>query len=211
MDRGMSVRAPLATILLLVAGVAGARDLPTDWRRAATPADRERLRHWRDAWLAALGKARSDGSTAQIAAQGPLLDLDHALAGATPPAGNYRCRTIRLGGAGAGFVPGTWTACDVASQGVTAAFSAVSGPQRTTGTIFEDTGARSVYLGALMFGDETRRMAYGRDARRNMVGVVERIGPARWRIVLPYPGFQSTLDVIELVPAPSEPEAAGAK
>jgi hypothetical protein len=34
-----------------------------------------------------------------------------------------------------------------------------------------------------------------------MIGAVERIGPARWRIALPRPRFESTLDLIELVPA----------
>lgn len=202
--------AQAAAALLLVAGPVMARDVPTDWRRAASPADRDRLRRWRDAWIEALGKAQRSGGGAQIAAQGALLDPDHALAGASPPPGAYRCRTIRLGGYGGGdgFAPGVWAPCLIAGEGTNRGFAALSGPQRTTGTIFEDTGARSVYLGALMLGDETRRMAYGRDARRNMVGVVERIGPARWRIVLPYPSFQSTLDVIELVPAPVEPEAA---
>jgi hypothetical protein len=34
-----------------------------------------------------------------------------------------------------------------------------------------------------------------------MAGLVERIGARRWRLVLPYPRFESTLDVIEIVPA----------
>jgi hypothetical protein len=39
-----------------------------------------------------------------------------------------------------------------------------------------------------------------------MVGVVERIGENRWRLVLPYPHFESTIDILELVPvAPSAP------
>jgi hypothetical protein len=32
-------------------------------------------------------------------------------------------------------------------------------------------------------------------------GVVERVGPARWRLVLPWPRWESNLDVMELVPA----------
>jgi hypothetical protein len=34
-----------------------------------------------------------------------------------------------------------------------------------------------------------------------MAGVVERIGERRWRLVLPYPNFESTIDVLELLPA----------
>jgi hypothetical protein len=33
-----------------------------------------------------------------------------------------------------------------------------------------------------------------------MAGVVERIGNQRWRLVLPYPHFESTIDIVELVP-----------
>jgi hypothetical protein len=43
-------------------------------------------------------------------------------------------------------------------------------------------------------------MDYGRDANRDMAGIVQRIGPRRWRLVLPYPHFESLLDVVELVP-----------
>ena len=204
----MSTRAAIVLILtgLSVEGAAIARDRPVDWRRAAIPADRTRLRRWREAWIDALAKARMGGAGAGIAAEGALLDPDAALTGATPPPGAYLCRTLRLGGENShGFTPGGSTACTVEPDDEDAVFSSVAGPQRTTGTIYEDTGARSVFLGALMLGDETRRMRYGRDKRRNMVGVVERIGSARWRIALPYPSFQSTLDVIELVPATAAP------
>ena len=34
-----------------------------------------------------------------------------------------------------------------------------------------------------------------------MAGVVERVGDNRWRLVLPYPRFESLLDVIELASA----------
>ena len=60
---------------------------------------------------------------------------------------------------------------------------------------------RMVFLGTLQLGDEQRALQYGRDRERDMAGVVERIGDNRWRLVLPYPAFESTLDVIELVPA----------
>jgi hypothetical protein len=35
-------------------------------------------------------------------------------------------------------------------------------------------------------------------------GVGERIGERRWRIVFPYPHFESLADVIELTPLPPE-------
>jgi hypothetical protein len=43
-------------------------------------------------------------------------------------------------------------------------------------------------------------LPYGRDAERDMVGILERVGTARWRIAFPYPRWESLIDVIELVP-----------
>ena len=53
----------------------------------------------------------------------------------------------------------------------------------------------------MLLGDETRAMRYGIDPGRDMAGAVERIGPRKWRLILPYPRFESTLDVVELIPA----------
>jgi hypothetical protein len=43
-------------------------------------------------------------------------------------------------------------------------------------------------------------MQYGRDQERDVAGFVERIGPNRWRMLLPRPHFESQIDVMELVP-----------
>jgi hypothetical protein len=51
-----------------------------------------------------------------------------------------------------------------------------------------------------MFADETRPLEYGLDATRDMVGAVQRIGDKRWRLILPYPRFESVMDVVELTP-----------
>ena len=39
-----------------------------------------------------------------------------------------------------------------------------------------------------------------RTEQRDVAGYVERIGPSRWRLVMPKPHFESQLDVMELVP-----------
>ena len=52
----------------------------------------------------------------------------------------------------------------------------------------------------MVLGDETRAYQYGRDPERDLAGWVERIGERRWRVIFPYPHYESTLDVIELVP-----------
>jgi hypothetical protein len=91
-------------------------------------------------------------------------------------------------------------ACRVAGAGTVQSFAKLTGSQRHVGTIFPDP-LRQVFLGTLVLGDEARAMQYGSDEERNVAGFVERIGPQRWRLVMPRPHFESQVDVMELVPA----------
>lgn len=176
----------------------------TDWRAVATAADRDRLRNWRTAWLDALGRARAGGAGRELAAQGSLFDPDRNLSDPLPPAGDYRCRVFKLGAKGVGmrdFVAYPAYACRVDDEGEVWSFHKIGGSQRPVGLIFPDGGSRAVFLGTLVIGDETRPIDYGRDSTRDMAGFVDRVDERRWRITLPRPAFESTLDVIELVPA----------
>lgn len=174
-----------------------------NWRRVATSADRARLREWRTAWVEALADARGtrDGAAA-IAADPALFDPDRALDSPLPPPGEYRCRTLKLGqhgGSGLGYVAYDWFRCRIGA-GTTPAFAKLDGSQRPSGMIYPDSEARGVMLGTLSLGDEGRGIAYGRDRSRDVAGLVERIGERRWRVVFPYPAFESELDLIELRP-----------
>jgi hypothetical protein len=178
-------------------------DLQADWRRVATPDDRVRLRNTRQAWLEALAKARAAGQGKAIAAQGVLFDPDRALAGAKPLAGDYRCRVFKLGGKRPGnrdYIAYPAFRCRIDPEGEMLSLYKIGGSQRPVGLIFDDGRSRQIFLGTLSLGDEQLPMDYGRDANRDMAGIVERIGPRRWRLVLPYPHFESLLDVVELVP-----------
>ena len=203
----MKVMAGVAAgTLLAMCGTAAGADspLPTDWRKVATSRDRDRLRTWRQAWMTALGQVRAAGDTAAIDAEGTLFDPDRVLTGATPPAGRYRCRVFKLGAKGAAgrdFSALPPVECRVGDESGIASLYKVGGSQRPVGLVFADTPSRDVFLGTMVFGDETRAIDYGRDAGRDMAGYVERIGARRWRLVLPYPRFESILDVVELVPA----------
>jgi hypothetical protein len=178
-------------------------DGPKDWRTVATPADRGRLRGWRGAWVDSLAEV----DPREIAKEPELFDPDRSLTNAVPPSGAYRCRTFTLGargGIGPTFAASAAFACriDGGDGGDVVSLVKLDGSQRPVGTIFTDTDTRAVFLGTMELGDEKRPMRYGRDANRDMAGLIERIGPRRWRVVLPYPRFESTLDVVELVPAP---------
>lgn len=174
----------------------------TRWRTIASAADRDRLRDWRKTWVAALPVARR-ADAAALGAQGGLFEPDTALANPVPPAGTYRCRVFRLGSVRAelpGFVALPATSCTIAADGTGTTFTLASGDQRPHGKLYPESDSRAMFLGALELGDERIPLPYGQDARRNSVGYVERIAPARWRLVLPSPGFDTQLDVIELTP-----------
>ena len=173
------------------------------WRPLITGEDADRLRTWRKAWDEALPEAR-EADAAAIAAEGALFEPDQAQAKAMPPAGDYRCRIFKLGSQHPlvkGFTAYPWGRCRVGAGGEVEAYDKLDGLQRPHGLVFQNVDARSVFLGTLVLGDETAALRYGIDDTRDMVGYIERVADARWRLVLPYPHFESILDVIELVPA----------
>jgi hypothetical protein len=177
---------------------------PSAWRMIATREDRKRLSNWRKAWVKALREARPSHQ-AQIAAEGPLLDPDAALSDPLPPPGDYRCRTIKLGTQRApapGYIVHPSSRCRIdTSAGGTLVFMKLGGPQRPMGRIFPENSRRMIFLGSLQLGDEPGTLRYGHDEARDLAADLERVGERRWRLVFPYPHYESTLDVIELVPA----------
>jgi hypothetical protein len=176
----------------------------TDWRRVATEDDRGRLRDWRSTFVGALAAARRAGHSAEIAREGALLEPDAALGGEPIPNGAYRCRVIKLGAQSEGlldYVAYPAFACRVGPERELQRLDKLSGSQRYAGLIFPNDAMRQLFLGSLVLGDEIRALQYGEDKSRDVAGFVERIGPQRWRLLMPRPHFESQMDVMELVPA----------
>ena len=174
-----------------------------DWRSVVTPSDSKRLREWRGDFARAVQRARAAGHGAAIDSEGALFEPDAAVPGALRN-GDYRCRIVKLGAQGPGmldYVAYPAFACRVLQDGPVQYFAKLSGSQRPMGRIYRGDRLRQVFLGTLVLGDETQPMRYGSDPDRSLAGWVERIGPQRWRILLPAPRFESLTDVIELVPA----------
>lgn len=173
------------------------------YRQVISENDRVRLRDWRKTFESALDDARKAGHAQDIVREGALLDPDAALGGPAIPNGMYRCRVIKLGTQLGGLLPyvssGGFT-CRVKAEHELQRLGKLSGTQRYVGLIFPGDAIRNVFLGTLVLGDERRALQYGQDQKRDVAGYVERIGPARWRLVMPQPHFESRLDVMELVP-----------
>jgi hypothetical protein len=201
--------AAIAGLLVLAActtpGTGPQQAVPRDdrWRSVATEADRERVREWRTAWLRALARARAAGYASAIAAEGVLLEPDAAQDNAAPPPGDYRCRTIKIGAKREGlldYVAYPAFRCRIGGGEGVRDFTKLTGSQRPIGRLFPENERRMIFLGTLQLGDEAGTLRYGHDVQRAMAGVLERVGEHRWRLVFPYPHFESLVDVIELVP-----------
>ena len=172
------------------------------WRQVVTEDDRGRLRDWRKTFVDALAAANKTHS-AEVTREGALLQPDAALGGSIPN-GLYRCRVIKLGAKVEGlldYVSYPAFSCRVEPHKGLQRLTKLSGSQRYVGIIFPNDAMRQVFLGTLVLGDERRAMQYGQDETRDVAGYVERIGPNRWRLLMPEPHFESRLDVMELVPS----------
>jgi len=173
------------------------------WMHVATPADQNRLARLGLAWQQALDDAKKTNA-ADIRREGKLLMPRAALPRPAPTPGSYNCRLIKIGKATdkskpyESFKP---FFCYVEVDEDLLTIVKQTGSQRPAGRLWEDDDStRLIFLGSLALGDEQQPVAYGDDPKRDMAGVIERIGPFKWRLVIPWPQSTSKLDVFELTP-----------
>lgn len=159
-----------------------------------TQPDRDRISLFETSRVRALGEALQSTSAADRAILSalftPALEPFEAM-----PDGDYRCRTIKLGGL-LPLTPYGFFACRVSEDGTR--IEKTSGSQRFTGTLTPTPGAM-FYNGALHYNDDPA-LAYGDNAEMNQVGCVYKIQHLdTYRIELPYPLYESSHDVIEMI------------
>lgn len=175
-----------------------------DWHEVITDPDHVRLRAWRDALVEGLAAARTDGHGAEIDKEGDWLDPDVAMDDVALPIGLYDCSVVKLGSKDAGhtsFIHYPTHHCEVRHSDTLTRLVELDGLQRPSGRLYPDMESRMVFLGTMILGDETKPIGYGRDADRDMVGALQRIGDGRWRILFPHPAWESQMDVLELTPS----------
>ena len=173
------------------------------WKAVATEADEDRIARLGLAWQEALTEAKKT-NLADIRSEDKLLMPRTALAQPAPTPGSYNCRLIALGKAtpkAKAFESFKPFFCYVEVESGQLTIVKQTGSQRPAGRLWEDDDpTRLIFLGSLALGNEDQPLAYGDDAKRNMAGVLERIGAFRWRLVIPWPQSTSKLQVFELTP-----------
>lgn len=179
---------------------------PAGWRAIASENDQQLIDALPTAWARAIaGVPRR--AQAKLRAETKLVDPAAALELPAPPPGPYRCRLVRFGGrAGVATFPPDFCYVDGDARGVS--FTKQTGANLPGGWLHADTPTRQVFLGGLRAPDAKEAPGYGDDPVKNVAGVVERVSPFRWRLVLTRAGKGALLDVYELVPVP--PEVPGA-
>lgn len=183
----------LLALLLAPAAAQADGELP----KLLTPFDKTRLDQLDATVTSALAEARAGGSPEDRAI------LDAALAG-TPlplasgfdPNGNWKCRTIKLGG-DPQLTVYPWFTCRISEDGAGWQLEKLTGSQRTRGLFYTLAETRLAYLGAgYVIGEKPRR--YGEDAKENQVAIAERRGKNRLILLFPAPQYESKLDILVL-------------
>jgi hypothetical protein len=179
------------------------------WKHVATDADEYRLDRLGLAWQEALAEAKKT-NPGDVRREGDLLLPRAGLPRPAPTPGSYNCRLIKLGKANRtarafeSFKP---FFCYVEVEDDLLTIVKQTGSQRPAGRLWEDDDpTRLIFLGSLALGDEQQPVAYGDDPKRDMAGVLERIAPFKWRLVIPWPQSTSKLDVFELTPVAQQPQ-----
>lgn len=177
------------------------------WTRIATDADAAKIEAIDAAWSDALNRARDKGYRRQIDEEGALLDPKAALSRPQPTPGFYTCRIVRFGAPGTkqrAFTAYKSFYCYVGVSDDRLAVTKDTGSERPGGYLWDDAddNSRMIFLGAVALGEEKTPLPYGDDAQRDIIGLFERVDDFRFRLVMPRPGSDSSLDVLELIPAP---------
>ncbi|APE44293.1 DUF4893 domain-containing protein [Sulfitobacter alexandrii] len=186
-----------ALALLLTATAAPAQ---VDLRAA----DAARLDGFESAAGRALLQALAGGAEGDVAALVTALSGTPQVAFDETLAGDWSCRTMKLGGISALVVYTDFRCRFTLRPDGTFAFEKLTGSQLTHGTISFREG-RAVYVGVGYVADETPAdyadlpADFVSDGRvQTDVAVFERVSPRRARLMFPAPAVESDFDILEL-------------
>ncbi len=176
------------------------------WQTVIRDNDRKRLAGLWSAWTRSLADAQKAGQMQAVSALGDMAEPEAARDAPPLVPGDYRCRLVKLGTREDGVVrtatspvaAAPFRPCVITARDGLLWFDEGMGAQRIAGYLYPD-GDRMVFLGSLALPGEAGIMAYGADGDRDQVGVLRAYGDKRWRLELPWPMWQSNLQIIEIV------------
>jgi hypothetical protein len=170
------------------------------WRDSAAPEDIALIDDLAATWTRAVNGVPRQ-ARALIATESALLDQGAALVHPQLSPGSYTCRAIRLDARGARAFPPQFCFIMGEADG-RLSFNKQTGTDLPNGWLFTDSTKRYVFLGAQQRRAGENNIGYRENRDADRVGVVERIGPFRWRVVMPR--RDGSFWVYELTPVPAE-------
>jgi hypothetical protein len=187
--------------LVVLAALFAASSALAGWQDQASSFDANRLAKLDEARAKGLSEAQAGRDIGLIHA---LLDAQARPASARSLTGDWRCRTIKLGGMSPDIVY-SWFRCRIGRRDDGLYFSKVSGTQRLNGTLYPHESGGFVLLGALSAKGEPvhRYSGNGPSAGAaatpdDVIGLFESTGRSSARVEFPYPVQESIFDIIEL-------------
>lgn len=170
------------------------------WQDQASQFDQQRL--------SKLDEARAKG-LAEAAKGGDMAAIHEALDPAPVPvppgalAGEWRCRTIKLGGMAPSVVY-RWFKCRITDNEKGLFLEKLTGTQRMNGVLYDDSKG-FVYLGATSAMHEPPHAYPGNGASAgakvtpdDQIGLFTASSAKEARVEFPYPVQESTFDILEL-------------
>ena len=185
----------MALFVTLVGATLSHADGALDKRLTAF--DKDRLARFDAVMTEALAEAKAGGTPEDVklleaALSGSALPLAEGF----DPTGDWRCRTIKLGG-GLPLTVYGWFKCRISDDGAGWMLEKLTGSQRTKGMFYTLSANRLAYAGAGFVADEKPRL-YGDDAKQNQVAIAERRAENRIILMFPAPQYESKLDLLVL-------------
>lgn len=187
--------------LAILAALCATTQASAGWQDEASTFDANRLARLDEARAKGLSEAQAGRDISLIRA---VLDAEARPASARALAGDWQCRTIKLGGMSADVVY-SWFRCRIGRRGDRLYFSKLNGTQRLNGVLFPHESGGFVLLGALSAKGEPAHRYSGNGPAAgatatpdDAVGLLQSTGRSSARIEFPYPVQESTFDIIEL-------------
>jgi hypothetical protein len=188
-------------LIAVLAALAAAPAAEAGWQDQVSPYDAGRLAKLDEARAKGLAEASPGRDISLIHA---VLDTQPRPVSARELQGDWRCRTIKLGGMTPDVVY-SWFRCRIDERGDQLVFAKLSGTQRLIGYLYRrDPDGFVLLAGYSVKGEPPHRYSGNRPSAGavttpdDAVGLLVATGSRSARIEFPYPEQESTFDVVEL-------------